>query len=116
MSELQVLTHVEVRSDKFPAHKGEEEEINPHLWGKGLADFLRIKLLAEEFKTAKPIAEDWGFRIDVVNEGFGLWIGCGRYQEYPDGYLCFIEPHTPYVRDFLERSTRESALAPFNKP
>jgi len=46
----------------------------------------------------EPVAEDWGWRIDLANDGFELWIGCGHYQEYPDGYLCFIEPHTPRVR------------------
>jgi hypothetical protein len=93
-----VLTHVEFRSDRFPAYEGEEDQINLDLWGKRLAEFLREKLPAEGFRTEEPIAEDWGWRIDVVNDRFKLWIGCGHYQEYPDGYLCFIEPHTPHVR------------------
>ena len=101
-------TYVEFRTDRFPAYEGEEEQINPELWGKRLAEFLCDKLLAEGFKTREPLAEDWGWRVDVVNDGFGLWIGCGRYQEYPDGFLCFIEPHTPYVRKLLRRvDTRE---------
>jgi hypothetical protein len=100
MSELPMLTHVEFRSDKFPAYEGEEEQINPDLWGKRLTEFLCDKLLTEGFKTEEPLAEDWGWRIDVVNEGFSLWIGCGHYQEYPDGYLCFIDAsvHTPQLR------------------
>ncbi len=38
-----------------------------------------------------------------MNEKFRLWIGCCRYQEYPDGFLCFIEPHQPFIRKLLAR-------------
>ena len=103
-----MLTHVEFRSDNFPAYEGEEKEINPDLWGKRLAEFLREKLLAEGFQTEALLVEDWGVRLNVINDGFRLWIGCGHYQEYPDGYLCFIEPHTPYVRRLFRKiDTRE---------
>jgi hypothetical protein len=111
MSELPMLTYVEFRSDKFPAYKGEEEQINPDLWGKRLAEFLCDKLLAKGFKTEEPLAEDWGRRIDVVNEAFSLWIGCGHYQEYPDGYLCFIEPHTHYVHRLFRKINTQERIA-----
>ncbi len=96
-----MLTCVEFRSDRFPAYDGEERQINPGLWGKRLAEFLRDGLHAEGFNTGEPMAEDWGWRIDLENDGFDLWIGCGRYQEYPDGFLCSIEPHVSHVRKLL---------------
>jgi hypothetical protein len=105
-------TYVEFRSARFPAYEGEEVRINPGLWGKRLAEFLCCKLLAEGFRTEEPLAEDWGWRFAVVNEGFRLWIGCGRYQEYPDGFLCFIEPHKPFVRRLFRKvDTRERVAA-----
>jgi hypothetical protein len=55
------------------------------------------------FETREPIAEDWGWVVPVVNKSFRLWIGCGHYQEYEDGFLCFIEPHKPFVWRFLKR-------------
>lgn len=111
MSGRPMLTYVEFRCDKFPAYEGEEKEVNPGLWGKRLAEFLCDKLLAEGFKTEGPFTEDWGVRIDVVNEDFRLWIGCGHYQEYPDGYLCFIEPHTPYVRRLFKKLHTQERIA-----
>ncbi len=100
--------YVEFRSDRFSAYEGEELQVNPDLWGKRLAEFLCEKLALEGFRTEEPFAEDWGWRIDVVNDGFRLWIGCGRYQEYSDGYLCFIEPHTATVRRLFQKiDTRE---------
>jgi hypothetical protein len=96
-------TYVEFRSDRFTPYEGEQERINPDLWGKRLAEFLCAKLLAEGVQTDEPFSEDWGWRIDVVNEDTPLWIGCGHYQEYPDGFLCFIEPHTPYIRKLFRK-------------
>src|SRR6266849_8909352 len=52
-------THVEFRSDRFPPLEGEENLINPDLWGKRLADFLREGLARQGFETKEPIAEDW---------------------------------------------------------
>ena len=54
-------TYVEFRSDRFPACDGEEQQVNPGLWGRRLADFLRDSLRAEGFGTEEPFAEDWGW-------------------------------------------------------
>ena len=45
--------------------------------------------------------------------GYRLWIGCGNYEEYPDGFLCFIEPSKPFVRKWfrkIDTTDRLSAL------
>jgi hypothetical protein len=105
-------THLEFRSDRFPALEGEEKLVNPELWGKQLADFLRAGLRGQGFETQAPVAEDWGWVVPVVNKSFRLRIGCGHYQEYPDGFLCFIEPHTPFVRKLFKKiDTRERIAA-----
>ncbi len=77
--------------------------MNPGRWGKRLAEFLRDNLRKEGFETKRPIADDWGWVLPVANDPFRLWIGCGRYQEYSDGFLCFIEPHTPFVRKLFRK-------------
>ena len=103
-----MLTYVEFRSDRFPAMEGEEDLVNPGLWGRRLADFLQEKLRGQGFETREPIAEDWGWVVPVINESFRLWIGCGHYQQYPDGFVCFIEPHKPSVwKLFKKIDTRE---------
>jgi hypothetical protein len=96
-------TYVEFRSDRFPAYEGEEEQTNPGSWGKRLAEFLRDGLKEGGFHPAEPVAEDWGWIVPVSKDPCNIWIGCGRYQEYPDSYLCFIEPHTPVVRKFFKK-------------
>jgi hypothetical protein len=90
-------THVEFRSDAFPAEAGEEEKINPGRWGTALARYLRQELLLQGHVMHEPYTEDWGYAIQIENPAFNLWIGCGNYDEYPDGFLCFIVPDKPFV-------------------
>jgi hypothetical protein len=106
-----MLTHVEFRSDLFPPYEGEELLINPDLWGKRLTEFLRDKLRGEGFETDEPIAEDWGWVVPIANKGFRLWVGCGHYQEHADAYLCFIEPHRPFMRRFFWKIDIRERLA-----
>lgn len=95
-------THVEFRSDKFPAYPGEGEKINPDLWGQCLAEYLLANLKKHDVSTDKDIGfEDWGCKLTLIGTPFSMWIGCGHYQEYPNGYLCFIEPSRPVIRKFL---------------
>lgn len=108
IEEATVLTHVEFRSDRFPAYDDEEQQVNPGRWGRRLAEFLRDNLRKEGLQTEELVAEDWGWMLPIKNDQFRLWIGCGNYEEYADGFLCFIEPHTPFVRRLLRRvDTRE---------
>jgi hypothetical protein len=104
-----VRTHVEFRSDAFPAESGEAEAINPGRWGKKLAEFLRGELDRDGLKGGDIIAEDWGWMIPIENDDFPLWVGCGNYEEYPDGFLCFIEPNKPAVRRGLFRRVDTTA-------
>ncbi len=98
-----VKTYVEFRSDKFPPYDGEERQINPGRYGKRLAEFISDGLRTEGFEPETTFAEDWGWVVPIRNEGFRLWVGCGNYEEHPDGFLCFIEPHEPFIRRFLKK-------------
>jgi len=103
-------THVEFRSDAFPAYEGEVKEINPGRFGKRLAEFLAAGLAREGFEAGDPIAEDWGWVLPIKNETFPLWIGCGNYEEYSNGFLCFIEPHKPFVRSLFKKISTGSRV------
>lgn len=100
-------THLEFRSIEFPAYPDEEEVINPGRFGKRLAEFLMAELPRTGFEIASVNAEDWGWRIDLKHDAFPLWIGCGNYEEYGDGFLCFIEP---YVRRLFRRISTASSV------
>lgn len=103
-------THVEFRSDKFPAYPGEDEEVNPGIWGKRLAEFISVGLKSRGITAKEPGAEDWGWMVEIENESFPLWIGCANYEEYPDGFLCFVEPSKPFVRRFFKKIPTEARV------
>ncbi len=96
-------TFVEFRSDRFPPDDGGDEQINPGRFGKRLAEFISDGLGKLGFEPEELLTEDWGWVVPIKNEGFRLWIGCGNYEEYPDGFLCFIEPQKPFVRRLLRK-------------
>jgi len=81
-------TYVEFRSNHFSS----VEQLTMTL-------FEQLK--NEGIQVNEPYNEDWGWAIPVSNDAFPLWIGCGHYEEYTDGFLCFIEPSKPDVRKFI---------------
>jgi hypothetical protein len=103
-------TVVEFRSDRFPAYDGEDEQINPGIFGKRLAEFISEGLGKQGFEPEELFTEDWGWVIPIKNEGFRLWIACANYEEYPDGFLCFIEPNKPFIRRFLKKIATQSRV------
>ena len=96
-------TQVEFRSNKFPPYPGEEELINPGLWGKRLAEYLVQKLAERGIQTEGMIAEDWGWYVPVKNEGFKLAICCGHQNGDDDEFLCFTEPSSPTVKKLFKK-------------
>jgi len=107
---MNMLTYVEFRSDLFPAEPDEAELVNPGIHGRRLAHFLAAGLNGQGFACGAPFPEDWGWHIPVENEKFALWIGCANYAEYPDGFLCFIEPHKPVIRKLFTKTETRSRV------
>lgn len=91
-------TQVEFRSSKFPTYDGEEEEINPGLWGKRLTEYLARELAAHGIETEEMAIEDWGCYLPIRNDGFRLALCCGHQDGDDDQFLVFTEPSQPKVR------------------
>jgi hypothetical protein len=106
-----VRTHVEFRSSAFPAQPGEEEEINPGQWGKALAEYLRTEFSKRGLVGGQPYAEDWGWAVPIDNDAFPVWVGCGNYEEFENGFLCFIEPSKPVVRKLFSKIDTTAKVA-----
>ena len=96
-------TQVTFRSMKFPPYDGEEDQINPGLWGKRLAEYLVDQLTPHGIETEEIIAEDWGWYIPIKNEGFRLAICCGHQNGDDDEFLCFTDPATPIIRKLFKK-------------
>lgn len=96
-------THVTFKSSKFPPCDGEEEQLNPGVWGKRLAEYLASALAEAGIGAEEPVPEDWGWYVPVRNDGFRLGVCCGHLAEEGDRYLCFTEPALPRFRRFLRK-------------
>ena len=96
-------TQVEFRSSKFPPYEGEQEQINPGLWGKRLAQYLVERLAEKGINSDGMIAEDWGWYVPIQNEGFRLALCCGHQDGDDDEFLVFTDPSTPVVKKLFKR-------------
>ncbi|NDV61933.1 hypothetical protein G0Q06_05675 [Puniceicoccales bacterium CK1056] len=96
-------TQVQFRSNKFPPYEKEEEEINPGLWGRRLAEYLIQNLKEKGIEVEEAIAEDWGYYIPIKNKEFRLAICCGHQDGEEDEFLCFTDPSKPLVRKLFRK-------------
>ena len=65
------------KSTLFEIVPGEDEAINPGCYGKSLANWLRVKLIARGYDIEDIIPEDWGWCVMCRRSPFKLWVGCG---------------------------------------
>lgn len=96
-----LATQVTFRSDQFPALDGEEEQINPGIWGRRLADYLAAGLAARGLPTGPASTEDWGYYLPLAVDGFRLAVCCGHQDGDPDEFLVYTEPSSPKIRKFF---------------
>jgi len=104
-------TQVTFRSSKFPPYEGEEEEINPGIWGKRLAEYFVEKLKGTGVEAEEIIGEDWGWYIPIKNEGFRLAICCGHQDGDEDEFLCFTDPATLIIKKLFRKTDATEQLS-----
>lgn len=64
-------------SSKFEVEPGEDEEVNPGLYGRQLARWLKERLEERGYRVEDIINEDWGRCLVCGRDPFMLWVGCG---------------------------------------
>jgi hypothetical protein len=67
-------------------------------------------MTARGFAGRDPFFEDWGRRIPLDHDAFALRIGCGNPKS-SDGFLCFIEPSKPTVRELSRKIDTSECVA-----
>ena len=69
------------KSSLFEIEPGEDGEINPGIYGRQLAAWLRQKLDAAGFPVEDVINEDWGRCLMCQRSPFALWVGVGSVED-----------------------------------
>jgi len=69
------------KSSKFEIERGEDEEINPRMYGRQLAVWLKARLEDRGYVVEDIINEDWGRCLMCGRDPFMLWVGCGSVTD-----------------------------------
>jgi hypothetical protein len=69
------------KSSKFEIEPGEDEEINPRMYGRQLARWLKQRLEEKGYSVEDIINEDWGRCLMCSRDPFMLWVGCGNVTD-----------------------------------
>jgi hypothetical protein len=80
---------LEFESSAFPVIPGEDEEINPGIYGKALAQWLAEQLRAAGYSPGEVIAEDFGWCVPVKSEPHSLYVACASTEERPNHWRVF---------------------------
>ena len=94
--------HVRFRSAAFIAAQGEDRMTNPGRYGHDLASWVVARLRAADITVGEPIAEDWGWVVEVRQSDRSFSIACGNVDGEDDQWLLWMEPEkTGFVRRLI---------------
>lgn len=80
---------LEFESSAFAVIPGEDEETNPGIYGKALAQWLAEQLRAAGFSAGEAFAEDFGWCVPVKAKPHSLYVACASTGETPDQWRVF---------------------------
>lgn len=115
-------------SDLFEIEPGEDEAINPRMYGRQLARWLKARLEARGYEVEPAIEEDWGRCLMCSRELFLLWVGCGNEYDYDTAepgdppppaaqvvWRCFAVAEVPLWKRWWRKLDSAPALAELDR-
>jgi hypothetical protein len=69
------------KSSLFEIEPGEDDEINPGIYGRQLTQWLKARLEAGGYAVEAVIAEDWGRCLMCQRSPFSLWVGVSSVDD-----------------------------------
>lgn len=76
-------------STGFPVLPYEDDELNPGILGRSVADWIKKCLSGTKFEVTEDINEDFGYCLMVHRKPYWLWVGCAGASShaYPEAEL-----------------------------
>ena len=102
---------LEFESSAFAVIPGEDEETNPGIYGKALAQWLAEQLRAAGHPTGEIIAEDFGWCVPVESKPHSLYVACASTGEKPDQWRVFAFAESGVVARLFGKDKSEESLA-----
>ncbi len=110
------------KSDLFELEDNEEEETNPHIYGKQLASWLHDQLGNTGYIVEEIIPEDWGWYVMCQRDPYWLWVGCSSILESePEAgktpkkedivWHCFATAEVPFFQRLFKHTNTTDGLS-----
>lgn len=116
------MTQYWFTSSLFEIEPGEDEEINPGIYGRQFANWLAKKLESKGYEI-DLIEEDWGRCLMCIEKlPFRLWVGCANVLDYASNgeptvpskeqivWTCFPVAEVPFLKRLFNRPDTAPAL------
>lgn len=97
------MKNIEFTSAMFQPIPGEEDETNPGILGKALAEWLASRLAINGPTPQEVIPEDWGWLVVAHRKPFVLWIGCANIEDEHDRWRCFVVAEPNIIQRLFHR-------------
>jgi hypothetical protein len=102
---------LEFESSAFAVIPGEDDETNPGIYGKALAQWLAEQLAAGGFSPHAVIAEDFGWCVPLESEPHSLYVACAGTGEKPGEWRVFAFVEGGRIARVLGKDTSAESLA-----
>lgn len=102
-------------STELEVIEGEDSETHPNRFGKSVASWIATALNERGFQTSVN-PEDWGWRVDCLDDPCPIWIGCGNVDQVDDEgnfldpdlnkivWHCFVEADDPFLKKLFGKT------------
>jgi hypothetical protein len=97
-------------SSHFPVEPGEDEDINPGIYGKALAQYLASKLKERGVEVEGIVEEDFARLVMLHRRPFRLWVACANDEGSTTNWQLFLSAEIGLV-GWLRRQSVEPAFS-----
>ena len=102
---------LEFESPAFAVVPGEDEETNPGIFGKALAQWMAEQLAILGFSVGEVIAEDFGWCVPVAAKSARLYVVCANAEERVNHWRVFVFAESGVLTRLFGKDTSADALA-----
>jgi hypothetical protein len=99
-------------SNAFAAAPGEDEQTNPGIFGRALAEWVGDRLRELGLPAEPVIAEDFGWCVPVRLTPHALYVACASEEEMPGSWRwqLFVFAEGGLLQRLLGKDTRREAV------
>ena len=99
------------KSSAFPVAKGEDDETNPGVFGRSLAEWLSKRLGERGIKTSGVIAEDFGWCVGIASKPHKLYVACSNAEGLETSWQLYIFAEGGLLNRLLGKDKSAEALS-----